>query len=445
LNGADGLKGREETMQETQINVRRLFVIGVIALFTSALSFSMRAALAGDIKASVFDVNNPAVAGELIGSALAIAFLSFAITTIVVSPLLDKVGMKNTLICAALCFICGSIFVSLGHFAPAEVAYRTIWLGMLLTGIGWGCTEGTINPMTTAIYPDDKTHRLNVLHAWWPAGLIIGGLLGYFIGKTAIPWYISILVVVIPSLIFLVMLRGQSFPKTGSAQLGVSTIDMITEVFKSPSFLVWFAIMFLTAATELAPGQWVDIALTHVVGMRGILLLVFVSGIMFVMRHFAGPIAHRISSVGLMLGSSVLALAGLLLLSSASNPFTAVLAAAVWGMGVCFMWPTMMAIAADRYPRAGAWAIGLIASAGALAIFFVLPQLGAIYDRSLAEAAGGMANIARLGQADLLAAQAKAATSSFEVVALFPAILVVVFGAIMLLEKYTRRRLAASA
>jgi MFS family permease len=432
-------------MQETQINVRRLFTIGVIALFTSALSFSMRAALAGEIKSGVFDITNPAVAGELIGSALGIAFLSFAITTFVISPVLDKVGMKNTLIAAALCFIGGSAVISLGHFASAEWAYRTIWLGMLLNGIGWGCTEGTINPMTTAIYPEDKTHRLNVLHAWWPAGLIAGGLLGYFIGKTAVPWYISILVVIIPSLVFLFLLRGQSFPRTGSAQLGVSTGDMLAEVIKSPSFLIWFAIMFLTASTELAPGQWVDIALTQVVGMRGILLLVFVSGIMFVMRHFAGPIAHRISSVGLMFVSSVLALVGLLLLSNASSPFTALLAAAIWGMGVCFMWPTMMAIVADRYPRGGAWAIGLIASAGALAIYFVLPRLGAIYDKSLADAAGGAANVAALAPADLLAAQVKAATQSFEVVAIFPAILIVVFGAILLLEKYTRSRIAASA
>jgi MFS family permease len=427
------------------VNTQRLFTIGVIALFTSALSFSMRAALAANIKSSVFDLTNPTTAGEMIGSALGIAFLGFAITTILVSPLLDKIGMKNTLAVAALCFIGGSAIVSLGHFAPPDWAFRTIWLGMLINGIGWGCTEGTINPMTTALYPEDKTHRLNVLHAWWPAGLIVGGLLGYFIGQTDVPWYVSILVVVVPSLIFLAMLRGQAFPKTGSAQLGVSTSDMLTEVFRKPSFLVWFAIMFLTASTELAPGQWVDIALTQVVGMRGILLLVFVSGIMFVMRHFAGPIAHRISPVGLMFVSSILALAGLTLLSDASSPVTALVAAAIWGMGVCFMWPTMMAIAADRYPRGGAWAIGLIASAGALAIYFVLPQLGGLYDRALADAAGGAAQIAMLPPADLAAAQAKAAAASFKSISIFPAILIGVFGVIILVEKFTRRPLVAAS
>ena len=46
--------------------------------------------------------------------------------------------------------------------------------------------------------------------------------------------------------------------------------------------------MFLTASAELAPGSWVDVALTQTVGMPGILVLVYVSAIMFVMRHFAG-------------------------------------------------------------------------------------------------------------------------------------------------------------
>ena len=58
--------------------------------------------------------------------------------------------------------------------------------------------------------------------------------------------------------------------------------------------------MFLTASAELAPGSWVDIALTQTVGMPGILVLVYVSAIMFVMRHFAGPLEHRFSDMGLL-------------------------------------------------------------------------------------------------------------------------------------------------
>ncbi len=412
-----------DRIQSGGINPRKLFIIGVIALFTSALSASLRPALGADISNDAFGGS-----GELITTALGVAFLSFAITTFIISPLLDRIGMKQTMIAAGVCFIAAALTIAAGHWAPPEWAYRTVWLGMVLNGIGWGCTEGTINPMTAAIYPEDKTHRLNVLHAWWPAGLIAGGLIGYGLGIVKAPWYLGILIIAIPAIVFLFLIKGENFPKTESHDLGVSGREMLTEIVRNPSFFIWFALMFLTASTELAPGQWVDIALTDVVGMRGILLLVFVSGIMFVMRHFAGPIAHRISSVGLLFVSSIFAFVGLLLLSNAHNPAMALFAAAIWGIGVCFMWPTMLAIAAERYPRGGAWTIGLIASAGALAIHIVLPKLGKIYDVALKSGA----------------TKAEAATTSFETIAYFPAILVVAFGLILLVEKLTAFRVAAS-
>ena len=86
---------------------------------------------------------------------------------------------------------------------------------------------------------------------------------------------------------------------------------MITELLKRLLFWVFWACMYLTAAAELAPGQWVNIALSNIVGMQGIVLLVYVSALMFVMRHFAGPIVERISSVGLMFASSLAAGVGL--------------------------------------------------------------------------------------------------------------------------------------
>jgi MFS family permease len=407
--------------KSTDFNPRRLFLIGVLALFTAALSASLRAALATDITNEAFGGS-----GELIGTALGVAFLSFAVTTFLVSPLLDWIGMKRVMVMAGLCFIAAALTIAWGHWAPPEWAYATIWTGMMLNGIGWGCTEGAINPMTASIYPNDKTHRLNVLHAWWPAGLIAGGLFGYTIGEINAPWYLAILVIIIPSVVFLGLIMGQNFPKTESHDLGVRPVEMLTEIIRHSSFFIWFALMFLTASTELAPGQWVDIALTEVVGMRGILLLVFVSGIMFVMRHFAGPIAHRISSVGLLFVSSIFATIGLLLLANANSPASALVAAAIWGVGVCFMWPTMLAIAAERYPRGGAWTIGLIASAGAMAIYFVLPKLGAIYDDAIA---GGATKVV-------------AATSSFEALAWFPAILTVSFGLILLIERFSKIRIA---
>ena len=183
----------------------------------------------------------------------------------------------------------------------------------------------------------------------------------------------------IPAISFGVLMLGTKFPPTERVAAGVSAGGMAREMLR-PFFLVWFCAMFLTAASELAPGQWVDLALSRTVNMPGILLLVYVSGLMFVMRHFAGSVANKLSSVGLLWVSCLLASLGLLALSFANGPVTGLLAATIWGTGVCFMWPTMLAAASERFPKGGALLMGLMGTAGTLSIFFVLPLMGKIYD-----------------------------------------------------------------
>jgi hypothetical protein len=179
----------------------------------------------------------------------------------------------------------------------------------------------------------------------------------------------------------------------------------------------------------------VDIALTRTVGMKGIILLIYVSGLMFVMRHFAGTFAHKLSPIGLLWVSCFLASAGLILLSVANSPVTGLLAATVWGTGVCYMWPTMLASASERFPRGGALLIGLMGTAGTLSIKFVLPWMGNIYDKTKIELAGGEAAFKALSGDRLNEVLGAAAQKSFRVVAILPAILLLVFGAIWLYDK----------
>jgi len=213
--------------------------------------------------------------------------------------------------------------------------------------------------------------------------------------------------------------------------------EMMAEPFKRPSFWVFFAIMFLTASAELAPGAWVDVTLSQTVGFSGILVLVYVSAIMFVMRHFAGALAHRFSDMGLLLICTVPAAIGLYLLSIANSPITALVAATLWAFGVCFMWPTMLAAASRRFPRSGPWGIGLIGFAGAMAIYFVLPQLGKIYDDAKLEKAGGKDAFDALqpGSSGLQQALSYAAEQSFQTIAIIPVMLFFIFGAVWLYER----------
>jgi fucose permease len=216
---------------------------------------------------------------------------------------------------------------------------------------------------------------------------------------------------------------------------GISMTQMFRELL-NPLFAILFCSMFLTAATELAPGQWVDFALSRTVHMPGILLLVYVSALMFGMRHFAGPLVHRLSSIGLLWISCLMGSLGLVALSFANSPVTGLLAATLWGTGVCYMWPTMLATASERFPRGGALLMGLMGTAGTLSTRFVLPSMGSIYDTKKLEAAGGEAAFKALQPgAELDRVLGIAAQTSFRYVAILPAILLIVFGGIWMYDR----------
>jgi fucose permease len=250
-----------------------------------------------------------------------------------------------------------------------------------------------------------------------------------------IGWQVKLGVVVLPAAALVWLCMGLDFPPTERAAAGVPAKEMFRALFK-PLFLILFASMFLTAASELAPGQWVDLALSRTVHMPGILLLVYVSGLMFLMRHFAGPLVHRLSPAGVLWCSCLGAALGLLALSWADSPLTALAAATIWGAGVCYMWPTMLATASERFPQGGALLMGLMGTAGTLSIQFVLPLMGAIYDRKKIVAAGGDAAFQTLQPGEQLdRVLGLAAQASFRYAAILPALLLLVFAGIWFYDR----------
>ena len=369
--------------------------------------------------------------------ALGVSFLGFAITLFFGSLALDFIGIRRMLSFSGIAFSAGALLVIFSDsLAEGERVYRLVWLGMALQGLGWGSVEAAINPLAATIYPKDTTHRINVLHAWWPAGLVIGGLWALFADSMALDWRIVLSALILPAIATTCLSLISEFPQTQRVQSGVSFRDMVYEIVRRPSFFIWFGAMFLTAASELAPGQLVELILSQTVGMQGIIILVYVSSMMFVFRHFAGPLSHFLSPVGLLWCSSLLAAIGLYLLSVATSPASAIVAATFWGAGVCFMWPTMLAQAAERYPRGGPWTIGLIGTAGALSIHFILPQFGAIYDKAKLHAAGGERVLAELSGSQLDLVSRAAAEETFQTIAILPLFLLVIFGSVFIYERF---------
>src|ERR1051325_631586 len=300
----------------------KLFVLSVVALATAGMGFSIRGDLGGVLQSHFFDPIDKLHSAEMTASVLGIVFMGFAVAIAIGSPLLDYLGMGRLLGLSSLCFVAGNLVVIFADgLAGVVPVFWVVWIGMAIIGVAQGLVETVINPLAATLYPDDKTHRLNVLHAWWPGGIIIGGLIGLGLRNLDYNWKVQMAIVLAPAAVFGLLAAGTKFPPTERVAAGVSAREMLREVLRI-FFLVWFFSMFLTAASEIAPGQWVDLALTRTVGMHGIWLLVYVSGLMFVMRHFAGPLSHRLSPVGLLWFSCFLASSGLWLLTAANSPVT---------------------------------------------------------------------------------------------------------------------------
>ncbi len=427
-------------MNNDLINRRRLYFVGNLSIFMIGLGFAVRANIAPNLQHEIFDKIDLANSAALVGQALGATFTGFALTLLFGSALVDWIGMKRMLLLSALGYIIGALGLLLASYMPESEHIQALVFGsLLLTGLGWGAVEAASNPMVAALYPEEKTHRLNVLHAWWPAGIVVGGLLGVFIGRAGLPWELNVFILMLPAVLLAWLVASSAFPVTERVAAGVSYGGMFAELVKKPLYWVFWGCMFLTAAAELAPGQWVNISLSNIVGMEGIILLVYVSGLMFVMRHFAGTLANHLSSVGLMFISCLAAGIGLYLLSLANTPLLAFGAATIWGIGVCYMWPTMLAITAERFARGGPVALGLMGFAGGLSMQFVLPKMGAIFDSAKAEAAGGAANLATLSPEAMQSVVRYASVESFQAVAIVPLILLPVFGLIWVFDRKNAR------
>ncbi|MDQ3843390.1 MAG: MFS transporter, partial [Bacteroidota bacterium] len=388
---------------DTIIKRDQLFLASRIALIFTAMTFAIRASLEG-VWGNEFNLSK-----EQIGWIFSPAFWGFTLAMIVGGPLADVIGMKRLLIFAFIGHILGCITYLVAKDATM------LFLGTVFIGIGNGMVEAACNPLVVALYPENKTTMLNRFHVWFPGGIVIGGLISYFlIDMLKLDWRILIGILFIPAIIYGIMFFKLKLPPTERVARGVSTREMYTSVLH-PLFIVMILCMFMTAATELGTNQWLG-ALLQGAGVSGILVLVFINGIMAVGRSFAGPVVHRINPNGMLIFSALFAGIGLVLLSKASG-IAAFGAALVFAAGICFFWPTMLGFVSEYLPKTGALGLSLMGGAGMFSTSLILPLMGKWYDnfKSAAVASGSSE-----AQADAIAG-----SNTFMKVAIMPAILLV--------------------
>jgi MFS family permease len=139
--------------------------------------------------------------------------------------------------------------------------------------------------------------------------------------------------------------------------------------------------MFGTAITELFTGQWIQLLLKNVT-QNSILILTVTTGIMVVGRGLAGPVVHRLSPTGVLLGSAIFSALGLYMLGHSSGNMLFV-GALVFGIGVCYFWPTMLGFVSENLPKTGAVGINLMGGAGMFAVSLYMMFMGGVYDNKI--------------------------------------------------------------
>lgn len=352
------------------VRPKRLFVGSCVSLIATSVTFGVVSALMVPLKGD-FTLTNFEVG--LIGGA---AIWGFAVSQVLFAPFCDTLGMRFLLRLAFACHLLGAlVLISAGGFAQA-------FIGALTLALGNGLVEAACNPLVAALYPDEKTVKLNQFHVWFPGGIVIGAVLSYALDSVGLgAWQLKVGLILIPTLIYGHLMLRETFPPTEGVRAGVSMGEMFRATFKTPLMILMLVCMAVTASTELGPNRWVT-AVLEAGGIEGILVLAWISGLMAVLRYKAGFAVERLSPTGVLAASALVSCVGLLWLSYAETTAVAFASATVFAVGVCYFWPTMLGFVSERVPRSGALGLGLMGAMGMAVVGAVTtPWMGGIADR----------------------------------------------------------------
>ncbi|MEP6672040.1 MAG: MFS transporter [Chthoniobacter sp.] len=413
-------------------NASRLLWAGFLAILAAGVGFAIR----GGIFANWG--KDYGFTGAQLGAIGGAGFSGFCFGIILGGLVVDKIGYGKLVAVAFLAHIL-SAFVTFAASTPAN-AYNYLWWGMFIFAYANGTLEAVANPLVATLYPKNRTHYLNILHASWPAGMVLGAAAGWFFGDGMHwGWKAQLALYLVPTAIYAILFFGQSFPKSEAAAKGSSFVEMFKDVgilgsavacfllakfFASLPFImatghgdlignsigsllmlvavvvsrfsigsVLLLVLFIThalvGAVELGTDGWIqNITGNLFTPEQGKQLFIWTSAIMFSLRFCAHFIERtlKISPVGLLCICATIACIGLRLTSGITTMTMAFAALAVYAIGKTFFWPTMLAVVGDRFPQTGAVAMSIMGGIGMLSAGLVGgPGLGYLNDRFAGE------------------------------------------------------------
>ncbi len=419
-------------------NAMWLLWAGFMAILAAGVGFAIRGGILDNWGAQ-FGFNASQL-GAINGS----GFTGFCFGIIIGGIVADKIGYGK-LVFAAFLFHVVSAFVTFAAGSGGmsnDMSYLFLYWGTFIFAIANGTLEAVANPLVATLFPRNRTHYLNILHASWPAGLVLGGAAGWILDdQFKVDWKIQLGLFMVPTLLYGVMFVGQGMPKSEASKRGLSLGEMFKDVgllggavacflvalffgsvlrpipaigetgtyigygigillwlgvggltkFSMGSVLltVLFATHALVGAVELGTDGWIqNITGNILTSGEGKILFVFTSLLMFMLRFCADFIEKKIgmSPVGILLVCAILACIGLNLTSQVTTFGFALVALTVYGIGKTFFWPTMLAVASDRFPRTGAIAISIMGGIGMMSAGLLgSPGLGYFKDRYAGE------------------------------------------------------------
>jgi len=352
----------------------KIFWASFLTLIAAGMGFSIRAKVLGEWE-NLFGFTKTEL-GTITGFGLT----GMAFTIIGFSLFADRIGYKVILIgafllhtsSAAATLAATPIYKAWGKDTTAYCLY----IAMFMFSLANGMCEAAINPLVATLYPKQKTKFLNILHAGWPGGLILGGLLAWgFVGNKAVitklSWEVPMLFFLVPTVWYGFITLKERFPISEARAAGVKFGEMIAQ-FASPMLLFLLFLHALVGYVELGTDGWItNIAESKLaaIGIDSVLLLVYTAGLMFVLRFFAGPIVEKINPLGLLFVSALFGCAGLFAMGGAlagSAGWALLGAATIYGIGKTFLWGTMLGVVSERFPKGGALAIGAMGGVGML-------------------------------------------------------------------------------
>jgi MFS family permease len=433
-------------MNDTGIapNAKRLLFAGFLAIFAAGIGLAIRGGLFAEWLRTF---NFTALQVGLINGA---GFTGFCFGIIIGGIIVDKVGYGKLVVVAFLLHIVSAV-VTFGASDGMETqkAFVYLWTGTFLFAVANGTLEAVANPLVATLFPNNRMHYLNILHASWPAGLVFGALV-----STSFPtlgWKLKLSVFLVPTVVYGIMFMGQHFPKSEASQKGLSLGEMFRDVGIIGSLLIGFFVGFfvkdglgpllqgftgnpffgsdsqtwkyisigvgavvwlgfsglsgwsmgagllfvlflvhaLVGAVELGTDSWIqNITGNILTPQQGQILFIFTSALMLSLR-FCGHFIEKnlkLSPVGLLFICAVCAVAGLNMVSAISTFGGAMAALVIYGIGKTFFWPTMLAVTSDRFPRTGAVAISIMGGIGMMSAGLIgSPGLGYAKDRFAGE------------------------------------------------------------